>query len=145
MDYVGPVIGVVAFVLIMSLVKEPSRRTVNAMLTAGLTGVYMSGGGFGVWELLFPVVTLPLAYAGLRSYAAIAAVWLLHSAWDLLHHLWGNPLWPFMPTSSFGCMIFDAVIAIWFLAGAPSYRHAGTTRKSIDSPAGTPATLARKR
>jgi hypothetical protein len=39
---------------------------------------------------------------------------------DLPHHLWGNPIWPFMPTSSFGCMIFDTLIAVWFLAGAPS-------------------------
>jgi len=45
---------------------------------------------------------------------------LMHSCWDIAHHLWGNPLWPFMPTSSFGCMMFDAVIAIWFIAGAPS-------------------------
>ena len=26
----------------------------------------------------------------------------------------------FMPTSSFGCIIFDALIAVWFFAGAPS-------------------------
>jgi hypothetical protein len=44
----------------------------------------------------------------------------MHSAWDLAHHLWGNPIWPFMRTSSWGCMIFDAIIAIWFLAGAPA-------------------------
>jgi len=44
----------------------------------------------------------------------------MHSGWDILHHLWGNPIWPFMTTSSFGCMIFDALIAAWFLAGAPS-------------------------
>jgi hypothetical protein len=25
-----------------------------------------------------------------------------------------------MPTSSFGCMIFDTLIAIWFFDGAPS-------------------------
>jgi hypothetical protein len=46
----------------------------------------------------------------------------MHSAWDLVHHFWGHPIWPFMPTSSFGCMIFDALIAVWFLAGAPSMR-----------------------
>jgi len=44
----------------------------------------------------------------------------MHAAWDLAHHLWGNPIWPFMPTSSWGCMIFDSLIALWFLAGAPS-------------------------
>jgi len=35
MDYVGPAIGAVIFVLVMSLVKEPSRRTLNAILVAG--------------------------------------------------------------------------------------------------------------
>jgi hypothetical protein len=43
----------------------------------------------------------------------------MHSALDLAHHLWGNPIWPFMRTSSWGCMIFDAIITIWFLVGAP--------------------------
>jgi uncharacterized protein DUF6010 len=120
MDYVGPVIGAAVFVLIMSLVREPARRTLNAIIVAGVTGVYLSGGGFGPWELLFPLVAVPVAYRGLRSYAFIGLAWLLHSGWDIVHHLWGNPLWPFMPTSSFGCMIFDALIAVWFLVGAPS-------------------------
>jgi len=127
MQYIGPVIGAVVFVLVMSLVREPTRRTINAMLTAGLTGVYMSG-GFGVWELLFPVVAMPLAYRGLSSYAALSVVWLMHSGWDILHHLYGHPIWPFMPTSSFGCMIFAAVIALWFLAGAPSAIRRGLVR-----------------
>jgi hypothetical protein len=123
------------FALIMSLVREPARRTVGAMLTAGLTGVYMSGGGLGIWELLFPLVAMPIAYRGLRSYAALAVVWLLHSGWDILHHLYGNPIWPFMPTSSFGCMIFDALVAVWFLAGAPSLVSSGRRpRSAFDSP-----------
>jgi Family of unknown function (DUF6010) len=120
MDYVGPVLGAIVFVLIMSLVSEPARRTVNAVIVAGATGVYLSGGGFGVWELLFPVIAMPFAYRGLRSYPFIGIVWLMHSGWDILHHVWGNPIWPFLPTSSFGCMIFDALIAVWFLAGAAS-------------------------
>jgi len=44
----------------------------------------------------------------------------MHACWDVAHHLYGNPLWPWMPTSSFGCLIFDSTIAVWFLAGAPS-------------------------
>jgi hypothetical protein len=32
---------------------------------------------------------------------------------DILHHLWGNPIWPFMATSSWGCLIFDSLIATW--------------------------------
>ena len=119
MDSVGPTLGAVLFVLLMSRVREPARQRINAFLAAGATGVYLSG-GFGLWELLFPVLALPVAYLGLRSYRFIGIAWLMHSCWDVAHHLWGNPIWPFMPTSSYGCLIFDALIASWFLAGAPS-------------------------
>ena len=119
MDYVGPIVGAVIFVLTMSLVPEPTRRSFNAILVAGASGVYLSG-GLGPWELLYPAIAAPVAYLGLRSYRFIGVAWLMHSCWDVVHHLWGNPIWPFMPTSSFGCMIFDALIAVWFLAGAPS-------------------------
>ncbi len=118
-DYVGPLIGAALFVLIMSRVREPTRRTFNAILVAGACGVYLNG-GFGVWELLYPAIAIPVAYRGLQSFRFIGLAWLMHASWDLPHHLWGNPIWPFMPTSSFGCMIFDALIAVWFLAGAPS-------------------------
>jgi uncharacterized protein DUF6010 len=123
MDFVGPVIGALVFVVIMSLVSEPARRTINAMIVAGASGAYLSGGGFGIWEVVFPVLAMPLAYRGLRSYSFIGLAWLLHSCWDVVHHLWGSPIWPFMPTSSFGCMIFDALVALWFLVGAPSLVH----------------------
>jgi hypothetical protein len=119
MDYAGPAIGAVLFVLSMSLVKEPARRRFNAVLAAGAGGVYLSG-GFGAWELLYPALTVAIFYRGLESYRFIGLAWLMHSAWDVAHHLYGNPIWPFMATSSFGCMIFDATIAVWFLAGAPS-------------------------
>jgi hypothetical protein len=119
MDYVGPAVGGGVFVLIMSLVKEPARLAFNAILVAGVSGVYLSG-GFGPWELLYPVSVTPVVYLGLRSYRFIGLAWLMHSCWDIAHHFWGHPIWPFVPTSSFGCMIFDALIAVWFLAGAPS-------------------------
>jgi hypothetical protein len=118
-DYLGPAIGAVVFVLVMSLLKEPTRRNFNAILVAGAGGVYLSG-GFGLFEVLYAAVATGLvAYLGLRSHRFIGLGWLMHSVWDLLHHLYGNPIWPFMPTSSFGCLIFDGLIAIWFLAGAP--------------------------
>ena len=44
----------------------------------------------------------------------------MHSGWDAIHHLYANPIWPFMPTSSFDCMVFDALIALRFFGGAPS-------------------------
>lgn len=119
MNYLGPVIGALAFVLAMSLVEEPRRRNLNAVLVAGTCGVYLSG-GFGLWELLYPIVATPLIYRGLQSYRFIGLAWLMHAAWDLPHYLWGNPIWPFMPTSSFGCLIFDTLIASWFWVGAPS-------------------------
>ena len=119
MDYVGPAAGAVVFVLVMSLVKEPVRRTFNAIFVAGASGVYLSG-GFGAWELIYPAIVTPVLYFGLSSYRCIGIAWLMHAAWDLVHHLYGNPIWPFMATSSFGCMVFDTIIAAWFLAGAPS-------------------------
>jgi len=128
MDYVGPALGAGLFVVLMSRVPAPTRRTLNAMIVAGASGVYISGGGFGVWELACPLVVMPMAYRGLISYRAIGVAWLVHSAWDLPHHLWGNPIWPFMPASSLGCFIFDALIAMWFFALSrdPSRERAST-------------------
>ena len=119
-DYVAPVIAAGVFILLMGFVREPARRTVNALLVAGASGAYLSGGGLGAWEIAFPVVAMPFAYAGLHSYRSIAIAWFMHAGWDFVHHLWGGPIWPFMPTSSFGCLIFDTLIAAWFLTGLPS-------------------------
>jgi hypothetical protein len=137
MDFVGPAVGALAFVLIMSRVREPARRTFNAIFVAGASGVYLSG-GLGLWELLYPAVSAPVAYLGLRSHRFIGIAWLMHSCWDVVHHLWGNPIWPFMPTSSFGCMLFDALIAIWFLADAPTIPAPATETSFADTP-GAPA------
>jgi hypothetical protein len=117
-DYIGPAVGAVIFVSSMSIVPEPTRQKLNAILVAGSCGVYISG-GFGVSELLYPILATPIVYCGLRSYRYIGVAWLMHAAWDLPHYLWGRPIWPFMPTSSLGCMIFDSLIAVWFLAGVP--------------------------
>src|SRR5262245_25550826 len=118
-DYVGPVVGGVVFVLVMSLLKEPTRRNFNAIFVAGAMGAYISG-GLGLWELAFAGAGSFIAFRGLGSHRFIGIAWLMHSAWDLVHHFFGSPIWPFMETSSFGCCIFDAAIAVWFLAGAPS-------------------------
>ncbi|MFT3839111.1 MAG: DUF6010 family protein [Myxococcaceae bacterium] len=131
MDHLGPLIGAAVFVALMSLVREPLRRTLNALLVTGATGVYLSG-GLGPWELLFPALMMPIVYRALGSYRWIGVAWLMHSAWDVVHHFYGNPIWPFMPTSSWGCMLFDAAIAVWFLAGAPSWlRAVGVTSPSL--------------
>jgi hypothetical protein len=119
MDWIGPTAGAVIFVLVMSLVREPARRSFNAVLVAGASGVYLSG-GLGLWELLYPTIATPVAYLGLRSHRFIGLAWVMHAGWDLVHHVYGNPIWPFMATSSFGCMVFDTLIAAWFFANAPS-------------------------
>jgi hypothetical protein len=92
------------------------------------------GGAFGEWELVFPVLAVPIVYLGLSSYRAIGVAWLMHAAWDLPHHLVGQPIWPFMRTSSLGCMIFDSVIAVWFLAGAPSIQRKHTAARASKYP-----------
>jgi len=45
--------------------------------------------------------------------------WALHAAWDVVHHLYANPIVPFAPTSSAGCAICDFALAAWYLVGAP--------------------------
>ena len=136
MDFIGPALGAGLFIVLMSLVPHPARRSFNAILAAGGVGAYI-GGSFGVWELIYPALATPVVYLGLRSYRAIGVAWLMHAAWDLPHHLWGRPIWPYMRTSSLGCMIFDSAIAIWFLAGAPSlfHRQERATGESASAPA----------
>jgi hypothetical protein len=119
-DHLGPAAAALVFIALMSRVREPVRRELNAILVAGAGGVYLSG-GFGVWELVLPALIGALAYFGLRSYRWIGVAWLLHAGWDVLHHFHGNPIWPFMPTSSWGCMIFDSIIALWFLGRPASF------------------------
>ena len=135
-DYLGPAAGAIVFVLLMSLVKEPARRDFNAIFVAGASGVYLSG-GLGAWELVYPALAAVVAYLGLRSHRYIGVAWLMHSSWDLVHHFHGHPIWPFMPTSSFGCTIFDAVIACWFLAGAPTLFGSRRSRTAPQSPSTT--------
>jgi hypothetical protein len=111
----------VAFVAIClaSLVREPKRQRLMAIVLAGAGGAYLNA-GFGFWEFPFAVATLVCAYLGLRWYAFIGIGWLLHTTWDLLHHWSGLPMLSLFPTSSFECGVCDVVLAAWFFAGAPS-------------------------
>jgi Family of unknown function (DUF6010) len=119
MDTIGPVIVAVVYISLCSLFEEPNRRSFNAIFIAGAGAAYLNG-GFGVWEFVFLAVVTYCAYRGLRSYGFIGIGWLLHTGWDVLHHLYGNPIVPFVPDSSFGCAICDPVIALWCFAGASS-------------------------
>ena len=118
-DWVLPVVIAVVFVLLASLVREPERRRFNAIFVAGAGSAYLSG-GLGIWEFPYAAVASWVAYRGLDDYRFIGAAWLMHTGWDVVHHLYGNPIVPFQATSSAGCAITDALIAVWFLRGAPS-------------------------
>jgi hypothetical protein len=119
LQLVSPVIVAGIAIAIISLLAEPARQKFSAVFLAGAGAAYLSG-GFGLWEFVFCGIVTALAYAGLTHYRAIAIGWLAHTAWDYLHHLYGNPIIPFAPLSSFGCTICDPVIAVWYWMGAPS-------------------------
>src|ERR1700757_5024127 len=118
-DVIAPIIVAVIYISAVSLFKEPQRRNFNAIMIAGAGAAYLNG-GFGVWEFAFTTVLTFFAYRGLQSYRFIGIGWLLHTGWDVLHHLYGNPIVPFVASSSLGCAICDPVIAIWCFMGAPS-------------------------
>jgi hypothetical protein len=120
MTVVAPILIGVLYVLLNSLIHEPHRRRFNAIMVGGAGAAYISGGGFGAWELAFTVVLAYCAFRGLDSWTFIGIAWLLHTAWDVAHHLYGNPIIPFAEHSSLGCAISDPVIAAWCLAGGPS-------------------------
>jgi Family of unknown function (DUF6010) len=138
MDVLGPVVVALVFISLVSLFDEPNRRGFNAIFVAGAGAAYLSG-GFGVWEFVFLAVVTFCAYRGLRSYRFIGAGWLLHTGWDVMHHLYGNPIVPFVPDSSLGCAICDPVIALWCFAGAPSVY--GLFRRGGGSTGGDAAAL----
>lgn len=118
-ELVGPVVVALVYVTLCSLIREPNRRHFNAIMIAGAGAAYLNG-GFGPWEFAFtPLVTF-CAYRGLNSYPFIGIGWLLHTVWDVFHHLYGDPIVPFAPTSSFGCAVCDPFITLWCFAGGPS-------------------------
>ncbi len=123
-QWIMPVVIALVFIVLTSLIKEPVRQKFMAVLLAGAGGAYLSGGGFGGWEMAFCAVMAVCAYHGLRSYRFIGIGWLLHTGWDILHHLYGNPMLPFDLTSSLGCAVCDPVIAVWCFAGAPGISKA---------------------
>ncbi|MFU0243149.1 DUF6010 family protein [Streptomyces scabiei] len=112
LPYVMPV--VIGLVVVLLL---------NAIGVAGAGGVYFSGGGLDAWELPFGALMLYVAYRGLTSWTFIGIGWLLHTAWDVVHHLKGSPILPFAHDSSLGCAICDPVIALWCLRGGPPLRE----------------------
>src|SRR5690349_8507266 len=120
MSVIAPLLIGIAYVLVMSLLPDRHRRKFNAVMVAGAGAAYLSGGGLGGWEFAFTTVLAYVAYRGLESWNYIGVGWLLHTGWDIVHHLKGNPIVPFAQDSSFGCAVCDPVIAVWCFAGGPS-------------------------
>ncbi|MEV4809783.1 DUF6010 family protein [Micromonospora avicenniae] len=119
-----PLLIGVLYVLLNSLIPERHRLRFNAVMVAGAGAAYLSGGGLGVAEVAFTAVLTYVAWRGLTSWTYVGIGWLLHTAWDVVHHLTGNPILPFAPGSSFGCAICDPVIAVWCLTGGRSVTSA---------------------
>ncbi|MFI9604919.1 DUF6010 family protein [Streptomyces sp. NPDC004069] len=120
MTVLAPILIGTVYAFLMSLLREPARRRLNAVMVAGAGAAYLSSGSFGPWEFVFTAAITYCAYRGLDSYVWIGIAWLLHAAWDVLHHLRGAPIIPFASHSSLGCAICDPVIALWCLRGGPS-------------------------
>src|SRR3954454_17410257 len=89
-DAAMAVLVAIVFVLLASLLKEPTRRRFMAIFVAGAGAAYLNG-GLGLWEFLFTAAATYVAFRGLDSYRYIGVAWVLHSAWDVAHHLFGQP------------------------------------------------------
>ncbi|WP_431035237.1 DUF6010 family protein [Streptomyces sp. P6-2-1] len=120
---VPPVLIGLCYALLMSLVRPPHRRKLNAVMVAGAGATYLGGGDLGGWEFAFTAAATYVAYRALDSWTFVGIGWLLHTAWDIVHHLKGSPLLPFAHTSSLGCALCDPVIALWCFAGGRTPRE----------------------
>jgi len=118
-DALPPVAMAFVFIALMSLLREPTRQSFNAIFVAGAGSAYLNG-GLGAWEFVYIGAASYAAWRGLADYRWIGIAWLMHTGWDVAHHFYGRPIWFFQPTSSAGCAVTDVVLALWFFAGAPS-------------------------
>jgi hypothetical protein len=119
-NVLAPVLVGLVYVAVCSLAPEPARQKINAVMVAGAGAAYLSGGALGFTELAFTAVVTFCAYQGLSHYAWLGVGWLLHTGWDVVHHVKDAPIIPELALSSFGCAICDPVIALWLFLGAPS-------------------------
>jgi hypothetical protein len=129
-NVVAPVLVGLAYIAVCSLAPEPARQKINAVMVAGAGAAYLSSGALGMTELAFTAAVTFCAYRGLSNYTWLGVGWLLHTGWDIVHHLKGAPIIPELAHSSFGCAICDPVIAVWMFLGAPSVWTALSTRRS---------------
>ena len=134
MNIIAPLLVGAVYVILSSLIPEPHRRRFGAIMVGGAGAAYLSGGGLGIGEFVFAGTMAYVAFRGLESWRWIGAGWLLHTAWDIVHHLKGQPILPFAHGSSFGCAICDPVIALWCLTGGRSVLARLPRRRPVEEP-----------
>lgn len=126
---VGALGVAVVWMAAFSLLREPMRHKLSAIMIAGAGAAYLSG-GLGPWELVACAAFTAVAYKGLDDYRFIGLGWFMHTCWDLVHHFHGRPIIPFAPDSSAGCAICDLLLAVWYFVGARSiFGLAGTSHR----------------
>jgi hypothetical protein len=121
---IGLVLGLLFVLLVHTIPPQPARQIIALVLAftactyaGALLAQEASPPASVVAELLVAAVVLALAVVGLRaSTTSLAAGYLLHGVWDLLHHPRGVPTrvvrW-FPPA----CAAFDFVVAVALLIG----------------------------
>lgn len=129
-EVIAPFIVAAVAVFLIGLLREPARRDLSAILIGGAGAAYL-GGGLGYLEVGLCVLLTAVAYLGLRDYRWIGFGWLMHSGADVVHHLWGHPILPMLPLSSFGCALCDVGLAVWYFAQAPSPYRRARRRESV--------------
>ncbi len=120
---IGLLLGLLFILLVHTIPPQPARQIIALVLAftactyAGALLAQETSPPFALAELLVAAVVLALAVVGLRaSTTSLAAGYLLHGVWDLLHHPRGVPTrvvrW-FPPA----CAAFDFVVAVALLIG----------------------------
>jgi len=120
---VGSVLGLAFVVLVHSVAPQPARQLI-ALFLALAAGVYCGAllaqsvpRHFVALELAVAGVVFACAVVGLRaSTPYLAAGYVLHGAWDLLHspNLVPTRVSPWFPPM---CAAFDFVVAVALLIG----------------------------
>src|SRR5258706_16403958 len=90
MDYFGPALGALLFVAAMSFVAEPTRRTLNAIILAGASGVYLSG-GVGAGGVVLPALRPGV---GVGAGEPLQGSWgggVVYAAWGVAPYPRGGP------------------------------------------------------
>lgn len=118
-DILPPIGQSLIFVFLISIIREPYRQRLMAIMLALAGGVYMNN-AYQLMPGIFALVMACFSFLGLNNYKFIGIGWLLHSAYDWVHYSNGFPMINDVPGSAFGCAIFDIGIAIYFFFNAPN-------------------------